>query len=297
MKEQGGYGIVFQKIMRNKNLSPEAKAIYAYLCSFAGSGETCHPSVDTMSQELGMSKGRLSKYMKELIACGVVERTRSINKNLLSGNVYRITHNVEVDFAENANCDFSSVGNVDFDDFGGIKNKGVEKRRVSIGSVENLAPNINSINNNNINNNSINNNISAPSPKDDQETETHSPEANESAPACTGIKIILNDKSFYDVPVGKLAIWREAYPAVDVESELKKMTAWCDSNPTKRKTRRGVEAFINNWLSRAQDRGGSNRSGQGYQRQTNAGQPDMTVNDYLLGVINGQIKTEGDDFF
>ena len=256
---------MFQKIMRNKNLSPEAKAIYAYLCSFAGSGETCHPSVDTMLQELGMSRGRLSKYMGELIAYGVVERTRRVNGNLLSGNVYRITHNV--DFAESTDCDFSSVGNNDFYDVRAVENRDIENRAFDIRAFENHTPNINSINNNNINNNSINNNISAPSPKDDQETEPHSPEANESAPACTGIKIILNDKSFYDVPVGKLAIWREAYPAVDVESELKKMTAWCDSNPTKRKTRRGVEAFINNWLSRAQDRGGLSRSGQGYQNQ------------------------------
>ena len=286
---------MFQKIMRNKNLSPEAKAIYAYLCSFAGSGETCHPSAEMMRSELKMSEGRFSKYMRELIACGVVERTRRANGNLLSGNVYRITHNVN--FAENANCDFSSVGNNDFNDFGGIEIKGIENGGIKGRGFENEGTNINSINNNNINNNSINNNISAPSPKDDQETEPHSPEANESAPACTGIKIILNDKSFYDVPVGKLTIWREAYPAVDVESELKKMTAWCDSNPTKRKTRRGVEAFINNWLSRAQDRGGANRSGQSYQRQTSAGQSDMSVNDYLLGVINGQIKTEGDDFF
>lgn len=260
---------MFQKIMRNKNLSPEAKAIYAYLCSFAGSGETCHPSVDTMLQELGMSRGRLSKYMGELIAYGVVERTRRVNGNLLSGNVYRITHNV--DFAESTDCDFSSVGNNDFNDIRAVENRDIENRAFDIRAFENHTPNINSINNNNINNNNINNNISAPSPKDDQETEPHSPEANESAPACTGIKIILNDKSFYDVPVGKLTIWREAYPAVDVESELKKMTAWCDSNPTKRKTRRGVEAFINNWLSRAQDRGGSNRSGQGYQNTYRGG--------------------------
>lgn len=33
------------------------------------------------------------------------------------------------------------------------------------------------------------------------------------------------------------------------------------------------------------------------QRKTGTGQSDMTVDDYLLGVINGQIKTEGDDFF
>ncbi len=31
------------------------------------------------------------------------------------------------------------------------------------------------------------------------------------------------------------------------------MRAWLDSNPTRRKTRRGIERFINNWLSRSQD--------------------------------------------
>ena len=35
------------------------------------------------------------------------------------------------------------------------------------------------------------------------------------------------------------------------------MSAWLSANPTKRKTRRGVQRFIVNWLSRAQDRGGS----------------------------------------
>lgn len=52
-------------------------------------------------------------------------------------------------------------------------------------------------------------------------------------------------------------MWEETYPAVDVRQELRKMAAWLDSNPSKRKTRRGVERFINNWLSRQQDRGGT----------------------------------------
>ena len=34
--------------------------------------------------------------------------------------------------------------------------------------------------------------------------------------------------------------------------ELKKMQAWSDANPEKRKTARGVKAFIVNWLSREQ---------------------------------------------
>lgn len=79
----------------------------------------------------------------------------------------------------------------------------------------------------------------------------------ESAPTPSGILLPLNDKSFYDVPQDKIALWRATYPAVDVEQELRRMVAWLDSNPTKRKTRRGIERFINSWLARMQDSGGS----------------------------------------
>lgn len=80
-------------------------------------------------------------------------------------------------------------------------------------------------------------------------------ESEKSAPNSSGIQLILNDKTFYDVPMDKLALWREAYPAVDIEQELQKMRAWLDSNPTRRKTRRGIERFINNWLAKSQDSG------------------------------------------
>ncbi len=83
------------------------------------------------------------------------------------------------------------------------------------------------------------------------------PEPEESAPNLSGILLPLNDKSFYDVPLDKIALWKSTYLAVDVEQELRRMIAWLDSNPTKRKTRRGIERFINNWLARTQDSGGS----------------------------------------
>lgn len=83
------------------------------------------------------------------------------------------------------------------------------------------------------------------------------PEPEQSAPNQSGIQLILNDKTFYDVPLDKIAIWKEAYPAVDIVQELQKMRAWLDSNTTRRKTKRGIERFINNWLSRTQDSGGS----------------------------------------
>lgn len=82
-------------------------------------------------------------------------------------------------------------------------------------------------------------------------------EPEKTAPNPSGILLPLVDKSFYDVPQEKITLWRETYPAVDVEQELRRMIAWLDSNPSKRKTRRGIERFINNWLARTQDSGGS----------------------------------------
>lgn len=89
------------------------------------------------------------------------------------------------------------------------------------------------------------------------ENDVSCPEPEKSAPNPSGILLPLNDKSLYSVPEDKIALWKETYPAVDVEQELRRMIAWLDSNPTRRKTRRGIERFINNWLSRTQDSGGS----------------------------------------
>jgi len=49
--------------------------------------------------------------------------------------------------------------------------------------------------------------------------------------------------------------WGRAYPAVDVAQQLRQMRAWCNANPTRRKTARGVEAFIVGWLTKEQNSG------------------------------------------
>ena len=73
------------------------------------------------------------------------------------------------------------------------------------------------------------------------------------------ISIILNDKTTFDVSAEDYNRWCELYPAVDVMQELRKMVGWCDANPAKRKTRRGIKAFISSWLAKEQDRGGRYR--------------------------------------
>lgn len=51
------------------------------------------------------------------------------------------------------------------------------------------------------------------------------PEPEKLAPNPGGILLPLNDKTLYDVPLDKIALWKDTYPAVDVDRELKRMAA------------------------------------------------------------------------
>mgnify|MGYP000117607350 CR=1 FL=1 len=76
-----GYGIIPKMVMQDPELHIEAKAIYAYLCSFAGQGDTAFPSVKKMCRDLGISKDRYYKYIKELVDRGYIRKQQSIWKN------------------------------------------------------------------------------------------------------------------------------------------------------------------------------------------------------------------------
>lgn len=85
------------------------------------------------------------------------------------------------------------------------------------------------------------------------------PETDSTPPVI--ISLILNDKTEYGVTQKDIDEWAKLYPAVDILQELRKMRGWLDSNPGRRKTRRGVKRFINNWLAKSQDRGGNRQYG------------------------------------
>ena len=69
--------------------------------------------------------------------------------------------------------------------------------------------------------------------------------------------MILNNGESWEPDDADIIQWSKTYPAVDVFGELAKMESWLDANPTKRKTEKGIKRFVNSWLSRAQDQGGS----------------------------------------
>lgn len=76
MAEHNGYGLVYQNVLRDKRLTIEAKAIYAYLCGFAGTTGSCYPSIELMLDELGISSNRFYKHLKPLVDYGYVSKYR-----------------------------------------------------------------------------------------------------------------------------------------------------------------------------------------------------------------------------
>jgi len=102
----------------------------------------------------------------------------------------------------------------------------------------------------------------------------HEPEADVEA-------IPLNDGTEWRPTQKQYEEYVRLYPAVNVQSEFRGMRGWCLSNPSKRKTRRGVERFVTGWLERCQNRGGNNRAApQGGQ--------GMSADDYLQSIIRGE---------
>lgn len=82
----------------------------------------------------------------------------------------------------------------------------------------------------------------------------------------------------WTLPAAKLAEYRDSYPHLDVDAELRKARQWCRDNPAKRKTgSRGMVGFLTRWLNRAQDSGGR-RSG-GYQ--PHGTRTDNAINKFL----------------
>lgn len=69
--------------------------------------------------------------------------------------------------------------------------------------------------------------------------------------------MLLNTNERWEPEDTDMIAWAKAYPAVDVFQELRAMESWLDANPKKRKTKAGIKRFVNSWLSRSQDRGGS----------------------------------------
>lgn len=74
-----------------------------------------------------------------------------------------------------------------------------------------------------------------------------------------GVIMLCKDGSTYEVKPEDVIAWERAYTerGVNVQQELLSMESWLDANPAKRKTKVGMKRFIDSWLKRAAEQGGS----------------------------------------
>jgi hypothetical protein len=84
--------------------------------------------------------------------------------------------------------------------------------------------------------------------------------ATQDAPEQGTMNLNLNRISYQNlkwegIGEGDREAWGKAYPACNIDLELSKMIEWLKGNPKKIKS--NYRRFITNWLSRAQDRGGT----------------------------------------
>ena len=85
------------------------------------------------------------------------------------------------------------------------------------------------------------------------------------------ITLLLNTGQEYPITQSNITEWTNLYPAVDVMQSLRNMKGWCISNPAKRKTRKEIQRFINNWLASEQNKGGTARYGTPHPAQRASG--------------------------
>ena len=157
-----GYGIIPKKIMKDTELTIESKAIYAYIASYAGNGNSAFPSVSLICKDLDISENRFHRHKNPLIEHGYITIERERNtKGTFDKNVYTINsvivkqqpQDVVIPTRQNDVMADEPTRQNPCMDIPSMDNPGMENKGTNNNSINN-----NSINNNSINNNSITNN-------------------------------------------------------------------------------------------------------------------------------------------
>ena len=91
--EAAGFGFIPKAVMLDSRLSLKAKAIYAYFCSFAGSGNSAFPKHNTILYHLGITPPAYYKHFNLLIECNYITTVQRHINGRLSINDYYLNEN------------------------------------------------------------------------------------------------------------------------------------------------------------------------------------------------------------
>lgn len=88
-----GYGLMPKTVAKDKRLTIEAKAIYAYFVSYAGAGTSAFPSLKTILSDLNISENRFYKHRKLLIEFGYISVKAERKGKIVTKNIYTLHTN------------------------------------------------------------------------------------------------------------------------------------------------------------------------------------------------------------
>lgn len=240
-----------------QRLKSTEKLVLLSMADRAGEDHKCYPSIARLAHDTGLNRKTVTSVLKRLRDAGVIVKTgRMVGPNM-SVPEYQLNgvqgREDDVKFTVPKNGHSPKAGTAQNRDEHHAQNwvdpktdttqkraGGQTQKRVGYHAQKRVTES------------PIESPIESPSTYC-SEFETTSPPTAEKRCAifCT---LPLNDGTEFAVSEDFVAELVPLYPNVDVMQALRAMKGWLIGNAKKRKTRRGIKAFITSWLSREQDK-------------------------------------------
>src|SRR5688572_29633378 len=91
--EQGGFSMVPNFILKDPTLSLGAKVTYSMFLVYAWQNDYCFPGQETLAQDMGMSRSRVTEFVGQLQKAGLITIER---RGLGRTNMYTLNFPVKV---------------------------------------------------------------------------------------------------------------------------------------------------------------------------------------------------------
>tara|TARA_B100001079_G_scaffold190327_1_gene164167 strand:- start:1603 stop:2424 length:822 start_codon:yes stop_codon:yes gene_type:complete len=224
--------------MQQKTGSPTSKLILLKLADQANDDGKCWPSQKTMATHCEVNRATINRHIKKLAEAGLLEIIPRTKDGVSLPNVYRLL--------------LSQQGVSGQTGVGAHDHRGGRTRSQGVGAHDHTNPHSKPSLNPHSNAQS-DESLDAGSDTGQQSSAIAASRSGRPDPVIECIPLNTGDE--YPVTQSQIDEWQRLFPAVDVGQAVREMRAWSASNASRRKTRRGIERFATNWLSREQDKG------------------------------------------
>ncbi len=121
--------------------------------------------------------------------------------------------------------------------------------------------------------------------KKEEEYSSNRSETDLVSPKVPKISFCFQKFRFEDISIEDVHDWKELYPTVDIDRELKAMTEWIKCNENRARSKKKWRAFITNWLQKNHEK---NVNKQAFQSQGKSYETDRRRKDEFGNPIRSQ---------